>query len=86
MDVDFSTSCPVDCPKPVCEILLGSCGIAVFAFEVWKVRGDGRDGNLLVEEVDLVQEQDDGFVLEPFAVDKGLEEHHGFMHLVLPMS
>lgn len=83
VDVDFPTSCSIDLPKPVCKILLGSFRIAVFAFVVGKVGRDGREPNLFVEEVDLVQEQDDWFILEPFSVDEGFEQHHSFVHLVL---
>ena len=60
--------------------------LSLFGSVLKGVEHTNSDVDLLVEEVDLVQEQDDWFFLEPFAVDKGLEEHHGFMHLVLQMN
>lgn len=45
---------------------------------------DGRDCEFPFEEIDLVEEEDDWFALEPLAIDEGLEQHHSFMHLVLP--
>lgn len=83
MNVDLSAGCPVDRAKTVCEVLRGSVRIVVVALVLWEVGGDGGDGKLLVEKVDLVQEQNNGFVLEPFSVDKGFEKHHGLVHLVL---
>ena len=40
-------------------------------------------GNLFLEKVDLVEEENEGGVLEPVRVGDGFPEHEGFLHLVL---
>lgn len=57
----------------------GSGGLVVVAgaLEVGEeVSWDGGVGDFGAEEVVFVEEEDDGFVAEPFAVGEGFEKHH----------
>lgn len=42
--------------------------------------------NLLSEEVDLVEEEDEGGLFKVFAVGDALKQHEGFVHLILYRS
>jgi len=67
------------------EELLARDHIVWFAVVIGKVpidRGHARE-ELLAEEVDLVEEEDEGGFLEILAVGDGFEEHKSFVHLVL---
>lgn len=83
MDIDLAVWDSVDAAETVREV--PCCGIKVRAGAcvVGEMLGDGGDGEFPLEEIDLVEEKDDGFPLEPLAVDQGFKEHHGFVHLVL---
>ena len=67
------------------EKLLASFHVAVTAVVVGKVFSDWccTSLNLLAEEIDLVEEEDESRLLEVLAVGDALEEHEGFVHLVL---
>lgn len=83
MDIDFSVGNPVDAPESVCKVSGCCIEVRVGAIVVREMVGDRRNMKLSLEQIDFVQEQDDRFALEPFAIDQGLEQHHCFMHLVL---
>ena len=40
-------------------------------------------GDLFLEKVDLVEEENEGGALEPVRVGDGFPKHEGFLHLVL---
>lgn len=44
---------------------------------------DGAESNLLLKQIHLVKEQDQGWVLEPMRISNGLPEHQRFLHLIL---
>lgn len=62
--------------------VLGRLVVAVSASVLWKANGEWGDLNLLLEQVLLVQEQNDGGVCEPLVVTDGLEELHGLAHSI----
>lgn len=51
-------------------------------FVVWKVVLHGADGQLLLESVNLVQEQDDTGLDKPSRIANAVEEGEGFLHSV----
>ncbi len=65
------------------EQILGSAVDVVSARVVWKVVGERRTTELLLEKIDLVQEQDYAGPHEPPRVDNGIEEHQALHHSVL---
>lgn len=83
VNVDFSIRDSVDSAESIGEIPGGGIKVVIRAAEIGEVLGDGGDVEFSFEEIDFVQEQDNGFSLEPFAVDQRLEEHHCLVHLVL---
>lgn len=83
VDVNFAIGYSVDTAEPISEIPRRRVDICRRPGEVWKVVCDWRDGEFPLEEIDLVEEEDDGFAFEPFSVDQRLEEHHRLVHLIL---
>lgn len=83
MDIDLTIGNPVDAPEPVCKVSGCRIEVRVGAIVVREMVGDRRNMQLSLEQIDLVQEQDDRFALEPLAIDQGFEQHHCLMHLVL---
>lgn len=67
------------------EEFLAGLDVLVAAGVVGEVVANGRLSahDLLAEEIDLVEEEDEGGLLEVLAVRDALEEHKGFLHLVL---
>lgn len=60
--------CPVDLVEPPQEILGGLVDVAT-ARVVGEVVAEGRPGQLMLEDVDLVQEENDARPHEPSRVD-----------------
>jgi hypothetical protein len=65
------------------EKILGSAVDVVSARVVWKVVGEWRATELLLEKIDLVQEEDYASPHEPPRVDNGIEEYQALHHSVL---
>lgn len=65
------------------EQVLGRAVDVVAAGVVWEVLVERGAAELLTEEVDLVEEEDDGGAHEPARVDDGVEEDEGLHHAVL---
>ena len=85
MDIDFSVLAPDEILEPFrkelgsgLDILLRS---GIIGKEVDNIRSSRRD--LFCEEVHLVQEEYQAGLFKVLAVSDRLEEHEGFMHLVL---
>jgi len=56
--------------------------IGVLACVVWEADRKGRFGDLLLEEILFVEEQDDRCVREPLVVTYRVEQLHGLVHSV----
>jgi hypothetical protein len=69
MDIDLAVWDSVDAAETVREVTRGGIIVRVGACVIGEVLGDGGDGEFSFEEIDLVEEKDDGFPLEPLAVD-----------------
>jgi hypothetical protein len=69
MDIDLAVWDAVDATEPVREVPRSGIIIGVRASVVWEVLRDRRDGKLSLEQIDLVEEEDDWFALEPFTID-----------------
>ena len=50
---------------------------------LWEADGQRAVGDLLLKQVLLVEEQDDGRLCEPLVVADGVEELHALVHPVL---
>lgn len=85
MDINLTVRYPVDAPESIRKISGSRVEIRIRAGEIGKVFGYRRDSQFAFEQVDLVQEEDDGLALEPFAIGQGFKEHHCFVHLILYM-
>lgn len=83
MNVDFTFRHPVDAAEAIGEIFGGRFEIRTGTSVVREMFGDRRHSQFPLKKVHLIEEQDDGLLLEPFTVCQGLEEHHSFVHLVL---
>lgn len=78
---------PVQRPEFVHEVFAGLLPIIDGALVVDKaVAGNGTYRDLLLEEIHLVEEEDEGRFGEPVRVGDGLPQHQGFVHLVLPVA
>lgn len=64
------------------KVAPGGVEIVIVAIVVWEVMLDGRVGNFLTEDVDLVEEENHGCAGEPLAVADRVKEHQGFLHLI----
>ncbi|KAI3476293.1 hypothetical protein L1887_62130 [Cichorium endivia] len=62
--------------------VLARCIVVCATGVVAKVVGHGRDGELLLEEVDLVEEEDDGRLDEPARVADAIEQRERLLHAV----
>ena len=69
----------------LCEEFLASLDISFVAGEIGERVPDWRTAghDLFAEDVDLVEEEDEGGTLKVFAVGDALEQHKRFVHLVL---
>ena len=67
------------------EEFLACFDVPVVAREVWEMLADGclAGGDLLAEEVHLVEEEDEGGLFEVLAVSDALEKHERLVHLIL---
>lgn len=50
---------------------------------LWEADGQGAVDDLLLKEVLLVQEENDGCVCEPLVVTDAVEQLHALMHTIL---
>src|SRR5690242_1277704 len=81
MSVDLLCLMLVERDKSVENVVAG--GSVVWAtLVVGEVVLHGADGELLLEPIDLVQEQNDGCLDEPPRVADGVEQCEGFLHTV----
>lgn len=71
-----------------CEKFLALLDIGIAAFVIREVLTNGcfAGGDLLAEEVNLVQEKNESRPFEVFAVGYALKEHQSLVHLVLSVS
>lgn len=83
MDVDFTVRYPVDTTESIGKVPCSRIEIGIRAGEIGEMFGHWRHIQFPLEQVNLVQEEDDGFPFEPLAIGKGLEKHHSLMHLIL---
>ena len=81
MGVDLLCLVLVERDESVEDVVAGS-GVVWAALVVGEVVLHGADGQLLLEPVDLVQEQDDGCLDKPPRVADGVEQCEGFLHTV----
>lgn len=83
--IDFFLRLPDEVPELVCEELLASFDVGRFAVVVGEdfVYGAHAAGDLFSEEIDFVQEENQGGFFKVFTVRYRLEEHEGLVHLVL---
>lgn len=86
MDIDLAVRYPVNTTESISKVPGGRIEIRTRTSEVREVFGYRRNLQFPPEQIDLVQEENDWFPLEPFTICQGLEEHHGFVHLVLDGS
>lgn len=64
------------------EDVVASCGVVGASLIVGEVVLHGADGQLLLEAVDLVEEENDGGLDEPSGVANGVEQGESFLHTV----
>ena len=83
MDVDLAIGNAIYTTESVGKVSYSSIKVGVGTSVVWEMFRNGGNLEFALEQIHLVQEQNDGLALEPFAVDERLEQHHGFVHLVL---
>lgn len=69
MNVDLAIWDSVDAAETVREVPRGSIKVCARACVVREMLGDIGDSKFPFEEIDLVEEENDGFPLKPFAVD-----------------
>lgn len=81
MCVDLLGLMLVQADESVENVVAGQ-SVVVTTFEVREVVLHGRNWELLLESIDLVQEQDDGCLDEPARVANRVEESEGFLHSV----
>lgn len=84
MPINLLVRIPVQRAELVHEVLAGLLGIVrgtmIISETVIRYRASGQ---LLLEKVDLVEEQNQGRFCEPVRVGDRFPEHEGFVHLVL---
>jgi len=80
--VYLSVDTLVDRPELIGKELCCGVLITLPTMVIREVSFDRGILQLLPKQVNLVQEQDNWFVLEPFAVDKTCKEHECFVHLI----
>lgn len=83
VDVDLAIWHPVDAAESVRKVSGGRVQVGIGAAVIWKMLRYRGDGQFVLEEVDFIEEEDDGLAFEPFPIHQGLEKHHRFVHLVL---
>ena len=64
------------------ENVVASSGVIRTTLVVWEVVLHGADGELLLEPINFVQEQNDRSLDEPSRVADGVEQCEGFLHTV----
>lgn len=64
------------------EDVVACCGIVGTALVIREVVLHGADGQLLLETIDLVQEENDGSLDEPSGVANRVEQRQSFLHTV----
>lgn len=69
VNVNLSVRNSIDSAESVREISGCSIEVVVRAVEIWEMFRNGGDVEFALEEIDFVQEQDDGFSLEPLAIN-----------------
>lgn len=69
MDVDFAIWYPIDAAESIGEVPGGSVEIDIRAVVIGEVVGYRGDVEFRLEEIDLVEEENNRFPLEPFSVD-----------------
>ena len=62
--------------------VVASCGIVITTLVVGEVVLHGADGELLLETIDLIQEEDDGCLDKPSGVADGVEQSQSLLHTV----
>lgn len=84
MRVDSSTSRFVDILKAIGKIIC--CSGHPRTMKIWEMRRYWRVSQLSLEYINLIQEKNDRLVLEPYAVNQGVEKRRCFVHLILGKS
>ena len=83
MNVDLLLAIAVEVAEFVGKELASSVEVVIRSLVVREVILNRAYFELLFEEVDFVEEKDDGGSLEPRGVDDGFKKHNSFLHLVL---
>ncbi len=81
--VDFLLAVAIQTPKFLIEELRGRFLIRGIVRVFGEISWDGTAGQLILEQIDLVEKQDDGRPDKPLRVGDGFEQHQRFTHLVL---
>ena len=64
------------------EDVIAGQGVIGAPFVIGEVILHWTDGQLLLEAIDLVEEEDDGGLDEPAGIADGVEQRQGFLHAV----
>lgn len=84
MRIDFLARVPIQAAELLVEKPARGLQVRWIAGVFGEVLGDRVRGELIPEQVDLIEKEDDGRSQEPLRVGNGLEKHQRLTHLILP--